>query len=379
VNHLIVCSLCCFLAGEPAEGVLYQGVPASEWVKKLGTKDYTAAIRALQAIGPRATPQVAAALRDETNRPDVRWWAAMILGDYGPGAKGALPVVKKALVDRNLGVQLYAARAVWKIDAKAGPAIPVLLKAADDADPNVVWVAAQLVKDTGPQAHEVLPKLLRGLARLPPTTPRLGDIQNDVISAAVSVGEAAIPALIEPLDDEKYSGYLLAWSALPRIGPKAVPALVKALADHRVRMRKNAALILGQFRGLAKDAVSALDGALNDEKPEVRVAAAGTLWKIDPQSRAGIPILIAALRGGDVDVRRMAAFTLGEIGPAARDAATELDRAANDPNVALAVTAAVALWKTDRQARVAVLIKGVDRKDVLLAAPALKVLGEMGG
>src|SRR5262249_8179114 len=148
--------------------------------------------------------------------------------------------------------------------------------------------------------------------------------------------------------------------------------------DSRAVVRLRAAQILGEFRGLAKEAVKPLGKALEDDKLDVRVAAAGALWKIDGQSRPGVAVLTDALRKGNLGVRRAAPFQLAEMGPAAKEAGKALDEAANDDDLQLAVNSAVALWKTDRQARVAVLIKGVDKRDFFLASAALKVLAEMG-
>ncbi len=63
-----------------------------------------------------------------------------------------------------------------------------------------------------------------------------------------------------------------------------VPALIEALSHKGQDVRRSAALKLGQFKELAKDAIPALQKAEHDDKdPRVREAAGIALSRIDPK------------------------------------------------------------------------------------------------
>src|SRR5436190_18342993 len=92
---LLLC-LVLLLAGCVRSEDLYQGLPASHWLKELKNDFASARWRAaiaLGEIGPRAGKRAIPALIEALHDEDgvVRWAAAMALRRFGPDAKGAVP------------------------------------------------------------------------------------------------------------------------------------------------------------------------------------------------------------------------------------------------------------------------------------------------
>lgn len=74
--------------------------------------------------------------------PGFRHRAAMILAQYGPRARAAVPALIVCLDDRDPGVQAEAARTLGLIGPAARPALPALNRLATDEDP-VIQLAAK--------------------------------------------------------------------------------------------------------------------------------------------------------------------------------------------------------------------------------------------
>ena len=147
---------------------------------------------------------------------------------------------------------------------------------------------------------------------------------------------AAIPALVELLDDEEpvapevcREDHRRWWGdehpitpgeaaarALVHIGKASFDPLLKALASPAAAARRNAAWALGALDD--PRAVTPLISSLRDSEPNVREQASWALGALD-DARAVQP-LVSALRDTSSGVRRQAAWALGAI-----DDATAVD------------------------------------------------------
>lgn len=78
---------------------------------------------------------LAAKLKDED--PNMRYWAAKSLGQFGPGSEAALPELTEALKDEAPMVRSGAAYALAEIGQPAEPARGALMEAAKDPDKQV--------------------------------------------------------------------------------------------------------------------------------------------------------------------------------------------------------------------------------------------------
>lgn len=70
---------------------------------------------------------------------------------------------------------------------------------------------------------------------------------NAAIKKLRKIGEPAIPALIEALQDKNLQVRQSVAKVLERNGNRAIPALVKASKDSEVKLRRNAVNVLGQI------------------------------------------------------------------------------------------------------------------------------------
>jgi HEAT repeat protein len=99
-------------------------IPALRRVAKSKKHDYwvrVAAAKALLHIDPHPTDLVASlleVLRDQTD--ENRWFAADVLGELGPDARSALPILKKAVDSDSYTLRDSAAKALQKIQAGTG-------------------------------------------------------------------------------------------------------------------------------------------------------------------------------------------------------------------------------------------------------------------
>jgi HEAT repeat protein len=137
-------------------------------------------------------------------------------------------------------------------------------------------------------------------------------------------GRAAVPALIQALNDPNAGMRDLAINCLASVGPaakEAVPALIAlVLKDDNWACRGNGAYALG--RTGSKAAIPALLKAFGDKKSYVRENAAQAVVMIgpSPEVRKALPMFIAGLADEEYWVRVNSANVLAMFGREAKDA-----------------------------------------------------------
>ncbi|MER5204371.1 PBS lyase [Streptomyces sp. NPDC002825] len=171
-----------------------RGAPANrrDWVRE-------AALRTLAAFGPAAgeavpdmrellgaesaavaTAAARALWAAEGDRGDVlpaleRWlrpgtpvgdWcaAAQALGEIGPAAAGAVPVLRPGLLSRDLWVRVRTAAALWRVSGDASDSLPVLLAAWEENRHARVDIA-ECLAEMGPAASGAQLVVLTELTR----------------------------------------------------------------------------------------------------------------------------------------------------------------------------------------------------------------------
>jgi NADH dehydrogenase len=152
------------------------------------------------------------------------------------------------------------------------------------------------------------------------------------------------------LASEKEAAQQEAVGALSRLGQAAVPELIQALNDDEWQVRNQAAVVLGAIGPEAKAAVPALMDVLQDDDKYFRSHGATALGKIGREARAAVPALIKVLKDEDEDVRREAAAALGRIGPEAREAVGPLLELFKDPRKPVRKQAIRAVEEIDPEA-----------------------------
>ena len=171
------------------------------------------------------TTDKAALIAEFTSGSDTRAEAAA-LELAAEGAK-SLPLLKELTAEANPDARWWATRALAEIDDPEVPAL--LVHALVDPDPEVRYCGA-LALDRQPGEHAI-PSLIQALDAQDRLLARLaGD-------ALVATDAAAVPDLIEVMEDGPQLARLEAARALSEIGDtRAIPVLFKALEEGSVVM-----------------------------------------------------------------------------------------------------------------------------------------------
>jgi len=339
------------------------------------------AILALAAIGPEAASAVPALIKvvkgDEINAPP----AVYALGSIGPKAKSAEVVLKKLALANDTKpllrtVSLWALAMINPDDKQlVAVVVPRLVKALQSEEPRVRAAAARALVDLDPDPEILRPLLKKVMETASP------EVVDDVLDALASLGEravprliealkheqmrsevamiiarigtpakAAVPALVKSLDDEDPQTRSEVLFALAAIGPDAaasVPAVSKLLDDPEASVRYGACFALGKMGPAAMPAKAAVVKKLSSDDPFLAMAAAWALAQIHPEcgETAGksVPILIKALAEPDVTTRVEAARALECLGPLAKPAVPALSKALGDESEEVRKAAAEAL------------------------------------
>jgi HEAT repeat protein len=216
------------------------------------------------------------------------------------------------------------------------------------------------------------------------------------IQAANALGEigpgakAAVPALIERLQDKEAEARISATRALGRIGPqaqKAAPALNAALDSKDSIERRTAAVALLRIGSHADAAVRELIRAMKSEEGSTGFAqlnaATDLLENIGPGAVEAISILAETIDDADAGNRWVVVSAIGRIGPAAKAASPKVENVLRDREPRVRLAAAFALWSIEkRQTALVYLIqqlKSTDSADRQLAAEMLGAIGPEAG
>jgi len=243
----------------------------------------------LAEMGPQAkaaVPQLTTLLKDD--EPEVRMEAVIALGEIGPDAASAVPALTETLADASPAVRYASAFSLGKIGAVV--ALPALEKAEHEKDPFLSLVAAWAVAKLRPDDTKAVAKAVdlivaalkqddanvrRGAAKAlwelnvapqtvgPALLAALDDpdpvVQANVYAGLASLGQDAVPRLIERLDDPRTQGKVL--RVLGLMGPEAktaVPRLVEALAAADAEQRRELLFTLASIGADSAEATPAI-------------------------------------------------------------------------------------------------------------------------
>ncbi|WP_397569574.1 HEAT repeat domain-containing protein [Schlesneria sp. T3-172] len=286
----------------------------------------------------------------------------------------ALPEIVALLDSKDVQTVCNACSALAAIGPSDPKTIGKLAELAKSDNAAVRWHAVTAIGEGGQESQSALPVLIGTLKD------EDANVRFSAQQALYRLGEAAVPALIDALDDEETQ--LVATSILGGMGPAAssaagrlanlvespnhsvrreavfalasiggdatshVPELIKALEDKQFPYPGVVAYCLGRLR--AKDAKDALRTALDEaEDPLTRLAIACALIDVDPKDEdnvnAALPHVTSALRDERPQLRREAIFALGRMGERAKVVAPVLSESIYDPDPVVRREALVAL------------------------------------
>ena len=149
------------------------------------------------------------------------------------------------------------------------------------------------------------------------------------------LAQEAAPMLVKRLADRNRQVSRHARLALIQLGDYAVPALTEALDDEDYRIRHEAKLLRNQII------------VASFEKGETLSSQESMALTANAAHNATIEILLGWLNDGTSSDRALAASTLGNMGPAAKSAFPALTAALDDESKMVCVNAAEALVKID--------------------------------
>lgn len=328
--------------------------PLDQWLQDLqsdnATKRYVAAERALPTAREHAAiivPRLMEILQHP--REEVRYTAARTLAGFQETAREAIPALERSINDPSPIVQLYAANALYQIDQRSELAVRLILEGLDADDEHVRRFSHTMIREMGGDARAAVPTLLQQLQR--------GDLdtQRVVLRSIAAIGpraQDAIPQLIELLSDRQLDGP--AFHALESIGRAALPALVESIDDPASLHRRNVCRLLVRIAPQVPEVATAIVLLLDDPEPQIRGAAARGIGRMHVQSEviltaleratrdpvepvavaavaalktqgpSAVPILRNLIRDGKPPLRRQAMASLSELGSVAAPAIPEL-------------------------------------------------------
>ena len=374
-------------------------------IKDLGHRDYgiqTEARNALVKLGAVSRPALLETARDTSST--LASHALATLAKMGPEVAGdALPLMIKALEDRDWVRRQSAVHAIGQMGKAARAAVPALAKALSDISGHVGEGAARILGELGPDAKEAIPALIScmkngarvrtasealgkiGPVAIPPLTKALEDENRNVRRGAAQglghIGEPASKAagaLAEALrkDDERFFRQTVLWT-LGRVKPSGkapVAGLLEVIRGKNPVFRKQATDILGQ---LGKEAVPLLLEALGDKDAAVRASVVAALKNIGPEPKTVIEPLTAIIKNGDSPGRTDALAVLEHLQQGAKPAMATLAASLRDGNKDVRASAAKALGKVGPDA-LPLLGEALEDRNGDAREGALQALGVMG-
>jgi HEAT repeat protein len=341
---------------------------------------------ALGELGADAAPAVAELqrlLRDD-RRAEVRREAALVLGSIGSRSAPAVPLLAHALGEKDVGLQMAAVFALGRIGPKAKAAEQSLRKMLGTGTPPLlrtfaVWALARIRPEDKQLSQRAVAVLTESMRNKDPSV-RATAVRGLVDMRAAS--ETLVPAMSRIVEEGPAELRDDALSVLQSVGEPAVPALVNAMKFPEVRPR--AAAILGRIGPQAKAAVPALVDLTKSDDPTARRQALLALAAMGPAAHAAAPAAIGALRDTDMNVRYSACYALGKMGAAAMDGRAALQREldSRDPYISLAAAWALARIDPDCSQTppkaLPMLVKALDDSDPMVrleAASSMRCLG----
>jgi len=300
--------------------------------------------------------------------------AIFYLGEMGPAALQAAPLLEPFLRDPDSTIREHAEKALQAIDPRflessrarinEGTAANVakVIQMLRDGDFPKKYGALEVVQVYGPSAKLAVPELIKALDGFsPPTAGPLGvtakmNSQREAAEALAEIGPdaaAAVPALVARV---RIGGcfHPSFCKALGRIGPsaeQAVPVLQEVLQDDDPSTRLAAADALTQIvPSQCSDAVAVLRALQHDpklaqvwqsdghgsaslterldfESPQsrmFRLRAAVPLWKLHLESQSPVPALLQEMGKPESADAIWCVELLGDLGSDAREALPKL-------------------------------------------------------
>ena len=255
----------------------------------LGTGDPVLRAGISQVLVSQGQAAVPALVKNfEKGKRELALWSAGILGQMGPAAESAVPVLARAAASSDAAVAGQASIALAAVGAPAG-----------------LWLGAAL-SSSNPSSRAGAAKVLSSLN--PPPAESAEALLGALEDADPKVREYASMALA--------SYPVKALSSLPG---NFIPALTKAAEGKDAAAGWAGTALAKAGRGPAaakeKKSLPELIAALRSPDREARIAAAAAIGALGPAASEAVPELWTAFKSRDCRQRASAAKALTEINP----------------------------------------------------------------
>jgi RNA polymerase sigma factor (sigma-70 family) len=230
-------------SGQDSQEQIYQGKPASYWLKQLKDRDEVFRGNALTALGQLAQedrnliPVLIECLKDRAG--SVRSTAANSLRNIGPPAEAAVPGLVNALKDRKLHIYNEAIYyALKEIDPLGEKSVPLLVRLLRDDDELVRISAAITLAIAFPKSLEQVAKDHKELidAYVACLSPQHSSHFYEAAVALGAIGpqaKSALPALVDSFKKAPPDGRHAVLQAVEKIDPDAAAKIKAANAPRK--------------------------------------------------------------------------------------------------------------------------------------------------
>ncbi|MCA9212027.1 MAG: HEAT repeat domain-containing protein [Planctomycetales bacterium] len=272
------------------------------------------AFLALSRIGPSAKDALPFLVETSKGSNDVdRKLAISAIGGIGPSAISALPALLAVLRNSDVAVQASAIGAIEEIGGWTEETVPVLLGIVAAENTQRPHNAVATLSRVGTPAVAGLIDMFKSgkLSTRIAAMSALRFMGDEAASAAPVLGER-----LRSTDSLSYDETAAILEASKAIGEAAVPVLVEAMEDPRVddNLRERIAKTFGDIGAEAEAAVPALTRQIRNRNNSVRKKSVEALGKIGPVASATVPELLELLRNKDPYIIDASILTLGQIG-----------------------------------------------------------------
>ncbi len=222
--------------------------------------------------------------------------AYIVLSKMAP--ESIAPLIE-TLSSQDVQIWGLAAGALGEIGPEAKAAIPILEKRFKDKDPIMRVSAAGIIGKLGGDPQEFIPVVIQNL---PEASRDYMDFALDILLRYKEHAKAAVPVLVGILNNASDSsnttngmvrGEVIA--ALSKLAPESIAPLIEILSSHDVQVWKQAARALGEIGPDAKAAIPVLEKRLQDKDPNIRVYSAEIMGELGGDPRVFVPVVIQSL------------------------------------------------------------------------------------
>ncbi len=301
-----------------------------------------AAVKSLAAHGEKSLPTAIDVLKKSEPKSKARYWACVLLQEFGPKAKAAVEPLGEALQDEDPTIRMQAALALAQIGPDAEPTVPALSKALRDKLEAVQYAAAYALGMIGSQ--EALPALKKAATSQDALVKLLAtwaiaksDPDNKVATAK------AVDVIVAAMEDKRPEVRQAAARALWDLKPpqdKIGPALSEALNDDDPEIVSH---VIDSLASLGDKIAPRVNAALQD--PKRRGKALAIVQRMGPEAKDCVPELVTLLAQSDEDLKVDVLTALSSVGPGAADAVPDISKSLSDDSERVVSAACIALGR----------------------------------